>query len=45
MGKQMALFIHSIASLVMAEYACESMIFTSFTDDPSLVRVDPKYLN
>ena len=27
----MALFFHSIASLVMAECACASLIFTSFT--------------
>ena len=41
----MALFFHSIASLVMAECACASLIFTSFTDVPSLVCVEPKYLN
>ena len=31
----MALFFHSIASLAMAEFACVSLIFTSFTDVPS----------
>ena len=41
----MALFFHSIASLVMAECACPSVIFTSFTDAPSLFCVEPKYLN
>ena len=41
----MALFFHSIASLVMAECACASLIFTSFTDVPSLVCVEPKHLN
>ena len=35
--KVMALFFHSIASLVMVEYACASLIFTSFIDVPSLV--------
>ena len=30
----MALFFHSIASYVMAECACPSLIFTSFTDVP-----------
>ena len=29
----------------MAECACASLIFTSFTDVPSLVCVEPKYLN
>ena len=32
MGKLIALFFHSIASLVMAECACASLIFTSFTE-------------
>ena len=41
----MALFFHSIANLVMAECACASLIFTSFTDVPSLVCVALKYLN
>ena len=41
----MALFFRSIASLVMAECACVSLIFTSFTDVSYLVCVDPKYLN
>ena len=44
-GKLMALFLHSIASLVMSECARASLIFTSSTDVPSLVRVEPKYLN
>ena len=41
----MAVFFHSIASLVMAECACASMIFTSFIDVPFLVCVDRRYLN
>ena len=41
----MALFFHSNASLVMAECACANLIFTSFIDVPSLVCVEPKYLN
>ena len=42
----MALFFHSsIASPVMAECACASLVFTSFTDVLSLVCVEPKYLN
>ena len=41
----MALFCHSIASLVEPECACASVIFTSFIDIPSLVCVDPRYLN
>ena len=41
----MALFFHSTASLVMAECACTSLIITSFIDVPSLVSVDPRYLN
>ena len=41
----MVLFFHSIASLVMAEYACASPIFTSFINALPLVCVDPKYLN
>ena len=41
----MALFFHSIASLVMAKCACASLIFTLFIDVPSLVCVDPRYLN
>ena len=46
MGKLMALFFHSIASLVvMAECACASLIFTFFTDVLSLVCVEPKYMN
>ena len=40
----MALFFHSTASLVVAECACASLIVTSFTDVPSLVCVEPKYL-
>ena len=40
----MALFFNSIA-IVIAEGACASVIFTSFTDIPSLVCVEPKYLN
>ena len=35
----------STASLVMAECACASLIFNFFVDVPSLVCVDPKYLN
>ena len=45
MGKLMALLFHSIASLVVAECAYVSLIFTSFIDVPSLVCVDLKYLN
>ena len=41
----MALFIHNITSLDMAKCACACLIFTSFVDVPSLVCVDPKYLN
>ena len=41
----MALFFNSIASLVMAECACTGLIFTYFADVPSLVYVEPKYLN
>ena len=41
----MALFFHSIASLAMAECACARLIFTSFIGAPSLVCVDPRYLN
>ena len=40
----MALFFHSIASIVLAECACASLSFTSFTDVPSLVCVESKYL-
>ena len=45
MGKLIALFFHSIASLDMAACACASLIFTSFTDFPYLLYVEPKYLN
>ena len=38
-------FFHSIASLIMVECACASLIFTSFFDVQSLVCVDPTYLN
>ena len=38
----MELFFHTIASLVMAECACTSLIFIGV---PSLVYVDPGYLN
>ena len=38
------LFFHSIASLVLAECACASLFFTSFTDFLSVVCVEPKYL-
>ena len=38
-------FFHSITSLVVTEYACASLTFTSFIDVPSLLRVDHKYLN
>ena len=41
----MALFLQSIASFVMAEWVCTSLIFTSSTDVPSLVCVDPRCLN
>ena len=41
----MALFFHSTASLVMAECACVSLIFTSLNDVQSLVCVDCNYLN
>ena len=37
--------IHSTASLVMVEYACIGVIFTSFTYVPSLVCMDSKYWN
>ena len=40
----MALFFHSSASLVMAKCVCTSVIFTYFTDVPSLVCMKPKYL-
>ena len=43
--KLVDLFFHGIASLVMAECACGILIRTSFNDVPSLVCVDPKYLN
>ena len=39
------LFLQSMVNLVMAECACASLTFTSFNDLPSLVCVDPKYLN
>ena len=42
--KLIALFFHSTASLVMAECACASLIFTPFNVVPSLLGVDPKYL-
>ena len=41
----MVLFFHSIASLVVAECACASLILTSFIDVLPLVCVDPRYLN
>ena len=41
----MALFSHGITSLVVAECACFSLIFTSFNYIPSLVCVDPECLN
>ena len=46
MGKLIALFffLQSIASLVIAECACASLIFASFIDVLSLVCVDPKFL-
>ena len=40
----MALFSHCISSLVMAEFDCASLIFTSFIDVPSLVYADLRYL-
>ena len=43
--KLMALFFHSVASLVNAECACAGLIFTSFIDVPYLVCVNPRYLN
>ena len=36
---------NSIASLVMTECACASLIFTFITDVKSLVCVEPKHLN
>ena len=39
----MALFVHSIASLVMAEFAYANLIFSSFTDVPFSVCVEAKY--
>ena len=45
MGKLMQLFLHSIASFVIAECACASLMLTSFIDVPSLVCVDPRYMN
>ena len=39
------MFFQSIASLVVAECACASLILTSFTNGPSLVCLDPRYLN
>ena len=44
-GKLMAVFPHSIAGLVTADYDCARLIFTSFIDVPSLVCVDPRYMN
>ena len=41
----MALFFHGIASLVIAECACASLIIIFCIDVPSLVCVDPRYLN
>ena len=41
----MAWLFHSIAGLVVDEWACASLIWTSFIDAPSLVRADPRYLN
>ena len=41
----MDMFSIVLLCLVMAEFACTSVIFTYFTDVPSLVCVDPKYLN
>ena len=43
-GKLMALFFHSIASLFMAECACTSLIITFHNDIPSLVCVNPRVL-
>ena len=41
----MIMLLYSIASLVMSECACVSLILTTFTDVPSLVCVEPKHLN
>ena len=38
----MALFLQSNANFVIAERACTSLIYTSFTDVPSVVCVDPQ---
>ena len=38
-------FSHSGSTLVMAECACAILTFTSFNDAPSLVCMDPRYLN
>ena len=43
--KPMTVFLPRIASLVVAECAYASLIFSSFNDVLSLVYVDPKYLN
>ena len=41
----MALFDQSMATLVMAESACASLIITSYTDVPLVACVYSKYLN
>ena len=41
----MALLLQSTASLVMAQCTCASLIFTSLNDAPSVVCMEPKYLN
>ena len=47
MGKLTALFSTALLALSWAECICKcaSLIFDSFNDVPSLVLVDPKYLN
>ena len=44
MGKTDGFGFHSIVSLVMADFVCASLIFTSFIDVPSLICVDPLLL-
>ena len=44
-GKTDGFAFRNTASLVMAEYACASQIFTSFTDVPSLAWVDSRYMS
>ena len=45
MGKLADLFFDNTASLVMAEYTCAHLRVTSLIGAPSLVNVDPNYLD